>query len=248
MGEILWTCIEYISKDPFVQLTGFWAMIIVFIAYLQKDDFTVKKLMLLSTVLWMTHFYLLEVYIALVANAIWIVRFFLSVKFGRSRNAFLFVIGLTLFSSYFTVSDWWSLLPIFGSIIGAFWYFFLEKIRLRFAMLVGNILWITFHTHIGSLTGVMNDVMTQWLLLFTIYRMAHPEWGTAYYAQKVKEILWKTRRPDYDRFVFVYDKVTQYRNSLWFYFREILHYDLKKFFLADRWKRLFERFIKLFVQ
>lgn len=56
-------------------------MIIVFFAYLQKDDLRVKKFMLLSTLLWMSHFYMLGVYTALAANALWIVRFFLSQRF-----------------------------------------------------------------------------------------------------------------------------------------------------------------------
>lgn len=59
--------------------------------------------------------------------------------------------------------------------IGAFGYFFLEKIKLRFAMLANSMIWIVYHNEIGSLTGMMNDLMTQVLLVFTIYRMAHPE-------------------------------------------------------------------------
>lgn len=244
MWEFVHHFIDYVSKDPFVQLTGFSAMIVVFVAYLQKDDFTVKKLMLLSTLLWGTHFYLLGVYSGLAANAIWIVRFVLSVKFWRSKNAFLFVIWLTLFVAYFTVNSWWAVLPVLGSIIGAFSYFFLEKIQLRLAMLFASFIWVTYHTQIGSLTGMLNDIMTQTILVFTIYRMVHPEWGTIYYAQKIKEILWKTSRPDYDRFVFVYDYVTRYRNTLWTYFLQILHYDLRQFFHQARWQRLMLRFHK----
>jgi len=51
--------IDYIIRDPFAQITGFFAMITTMVAYFQKDDFTVKKLMLLSSLFWGTHFYLL---------------------------------------------------------------------------------------------------------------------------------------------------------------------------------------------
>lgn len=51
--------IEYILRDPFTQLSGFLAMFIILIAYIQKDDYTVKKLMLLSSLFWGTHFFLL---------------------------------------------------------------------------------------------------------------------------------------------------------------------------------------------
>ncbi len=244
MWELIVSFLEHFQKNPFIELTGFWAMIIVFFAYLQKDDLWVKKLMLLSTLLWMSHFYMLGVYTALAANALWIVRFFLSQRFWRSKHAFIFVIWLTFFISYFTIDGIWSILPIIASMIGAFGYFFLEKIKLRFAMLANSMIWIVYHNEIGSLTGMMNDLMTQVLLVFTIYRMAHPEWGTAYYAQKVKEILWKTRSPDYDRFIFIYDRVSEYRKHIWTYFLQILDYDLKQFFLKERWQRLIVRFTK----
>ena len=235
MWDILTQVFEYFSKDPFVQLTGFSAMIVIIFAYLQKDDYNVKKLMLLSTLLWGTHFYLLGMYSGLAANAIWVVRFFLSVKFWRNKNAFIFVVLLTIWVAYFTVNGIWSFIPVIASIVWAFSYFFLENLKLRFAMLFNSFLWVAYHSYVGSLTWMMNDILTQSLLIFTIYRMAHPEWGTRYYAQKIKEILWKRSRPDYDRFIFVYDKVSQYRKTLWYYFHETLNYDLKSFFQKKKW-------------
>jgi len=149
------------SADPFVHITGFSAMIVVIIAYLQKDDYTVKKLMLFSTLLWGTHFYLLGVYTGLAANVIWIVRFFLSVKYGRSKNAFIFVVLITIGIAYFTVDGVFSIIPVITSLIGAFSYFFLERVKLRLAMLLNSVLLVVYHQYIGSLTGVMNDVLTQ---------------------------------------------------------------------------------------
>jgi hypothetical protein len=57
--EFLDHFIDFVLRDPLAQITGFLAMIATMIAYFQKDDFTVKKLMLLSSLFWGTHFYLL---------------------------------------------------------------------------------------------------------------------------------------------------------------------------------------------
>lgn len=237
MLESLWMFLENFSNDPFVQLTGISAMLVTIVAYLQKDDFTVKKLLLLSTLLWGTHFYLLWMYTGLAANAIWIVRFSLSAKYGRSKNAFLFVLILTFVIWYFTVdrNSILSTLPIIASIIWAFSYFFLEKISLRLAMLLNSAIWVVYHSYIGSITWILNNLLTECILLFTIYRMMHPMGGTSYYAQKIKEILWKRHRPDYDTFIFIYDKVSIYRKHIWTHFLKILHYDLRKFLPKKKW-------------
>jgi hypothetical protein len=50
--ELIHKYIEFILRDPFAQITGFMAMIATMIAYFQKDDLTVKKLMLVSSLFW----------------------------------------------------------------------------------------------------------------------------------------------------------------------------------------------------
>jgi hypothetical protein len=67
-------------------------MITTIIAYFQKDDFTVKKLMLLSSLFWGTHFYLLGVYAGLAAVIIFIFRLVLSLKYQKNKRAFFSII------------------------------------------------------------------------------------------------------------------------------------------------------------
>ncbi len=226
---------SHISADPFTQGSGFIAMIIILIAYVQKDDFTVKKLMLLASLFWGIHFYLLGVYAGLVATVIWVIRLLLSVKFERSFKAFLSIVIITLISGYFTFDGFFSLIPIVTSILWAYSYFYLEKIKLRLAFILNSSLWMIYHISIGSVSGVTNEIFTQTVLIATIYRMLHPEGGTRYYAQKIKDILWKKSRPDYDRFIFIHDKIVQFRNRTWTLFLQILHLDLKKSFLQKKW-------------
>jgi len=193
--------VGYLVQDNFAQVFGFMWMITILTAYLQKDDFTVKKLMLLSSLFWGTHFYLLWVYSWLAAVVIWVLRLLLSLKFQKSFRAFWLIIFVTILTWYFTIDGILSLLPVITSLLGAYAFFFLEKIRLRLAMMLNSSIWLSYHISIWSVSWVMNEAFTQVILIATVYRMMHPEWGTIYYAQKVRDILWKTSRPDYDRFI-----------------------------------------------
>jgi len=227
--------IEYILRDPFTQITGFMGMAVILTAYFQKDDHTVKKLMLLSSLFWGTHFYLLGVYSGLAATIIWVFRLCLSLKFQKNKYAFGSIVAITLITAIFTYDGFYSLLPIFTSINGAYSFFYLEKIKLRIAMIGNSLTWMVYHISIGSISGILNETFTQIILILTIYRMLHPEWGSRYYAQKIRDILWKTSHPDYDRFIFIRDKVSQYRSKLWNNFQKILHHDLRTFFHKKKW-------------
>jgi len=225
--EYIYSFLEYILWDPFTQVTGFMGMVVILTAYFQKDDKSVKKLMLLSSLFWGTHFYLLWVYSWLAATIIWVFRLVLSMKYQKNKYAFLSIVIITLITGYFTVDSVLSLLPILTSLNWAYSFFFLEKIKLRIAMLISSATWLIYHISIGSISGVLNESFTQVILIMTIYRMMHPEWGSKYYAQKIKDILWKTSHPDYDRFIFIRDKVSQYRSKLWINVKKIIHYDLR---------------------
>lgn len=230
--------IDYILRDPFTQITGFLGMAVILAAYFQKDDHTVKKLMLLSSLFWGTHFYLLWVYSWLAATIIWVFRLGLSLKFQRNKYAFASIIIITLITWYFTYDGVFSLLPILTSINGAYSFFFLEKIRLRIAMLINSLTWLIYHASIGSISGILNESFTQVILMFTIYRMLHPEWGTHYYAQKIKNILWKRSRPDYDRFIFLHDRIAHYRKKASNHFLHLIHFDLRNLFSKKKYEFL----------
>lgn len=222
--------IEYFTQDSFAQVFWFLWMITILTAYMQKDDFTVKKLMLLSSLFWGTHFYLLGVYSGLAAIVIWVLRLLLSLKFQKSQKAFALIIFVTLITGYFTYDWLFSLLPVITSLSGAYSFFFLEKIKLRLAMMFNSSIWLIYHLSIGSISGIMNESFTQVILIATVYRMLHPEWGTKYYANKVRDILWKRSRPDFDRFIFIHDKVSSMRHTVGTRFLEIIHYDLRNIF------------------
>lgn len=222
--------IDYILLDPFTQITGFLWMIVILFAYFQKDDMTVKKLMLLSSLFWGTHFYLLWVYSGLAATIIWVFRLWLSLKYQKNKYAFWSIVLLTIITGFFTVDGIYSLLPILTSLNGAYSFFFLEQIKLRIAMIINSLTWLVYHISIGSISGILNETFTQFILIITVYRMMHPEGWSAYYMEKIRAMLHKTRHPDYDRFIFVRDKISMMRKKSASHFHHVVHFDLRTLF------------------
>ncbi len=225
----------YLENIPLAQICWFVAMFITFIAFLQKEDTFVKKLMMVSAFFWGVHYFLLGMMTWVVIIMIWYVRLILSVKYKKNAKAFIFVIILTLVSTYFTYNGLSSLLPVIASMSSAYAFFYLEWIRLRLTFIWGSFLWLIYSFAIGSLAGILNEIMVQIVLIFTVYRMAHPEWGMRYYSQKIADILLQKSKPDYDRYIFVRDKVSSLRKTLWHTCLKILHYDLRNFIPKKNW-------------
>ena len=234
----------WIENSILAQICGFMGMFITLVAYLQKDDFSVKKMMVISVFFWGAHFFLLWVFSWFAATVIWFIRLALSVKYKKNKTALFFVLSLSLISAYFTFTSLYSLLPVIASMCWAYAYFYLEKIKLRLVMVLNSSLWLLYNAMIGSVSWVINEVVVQIVLIATLYRMAHPEWGMRYYSQKIADILLQRSKPDYDRYIFIRDKVASYRKLLWQHFLMILHYDLKQFFQKKRkisWKLLWSK-------
>lgn len=75
----------------------------------------------------------------------------------------------------------------------------------------------------------MNELLVQVVLIVTIYRMVHPESGSKYYWSKISEILrGRKESPDYDRFIFVRDKILKYQHITGIHINNFLQFDLRK--------------------
>jgi len=81
-------------------------------------------------------------------------------------------------------------------------------------MMFNSATWLLYNFSVGSVSGVVNESLVQVILLITIYRMTHPEGMKSYYTQRIRQILWKTKRPDYDRFIFIHDRLVKYQKTL----------------------------------
>lgn len=225
----------WIENFLMAQICGFVAMGITLAAYLQKEDTFVKKFMMVSVFFWGVHYFLLWIMTGVAIIIIWYIRLILSTKYKKSRRSFVFIICITLLSWLYTYSWIISLLPVIASILATYAFFFLEQIRLRISFIWVSLLWLIHNLSIWAIAGILNEIMVQVVLIFTVYRMAHPEWGMRYYSQKIADILLQKSKPDYDRYIFVRDKVSSLRKTLWHHFLEILHYDLRNFLPKRKW-------------
>jgi len=227
--DVLNTLIEVVIREPLTQITWFLWMIVILAAYFYKDDRKVKKLMLISAVFWWAHFYLLWVYAWVASIFIWVIRIIWSLKYKQDQRAFVGIFVITIILWYITYEWIVSLLPILASITWAYSYFYLEKVKLRLVMVFNSWMYLTYNFFVWSISWVINEVLVQVILIFTIYRMVHPEWGSKYYFKRIWGIIKRKReRPDYDRFVFVYDKISEFKQKSWIHLTNILEFDTRR--------------------
>lgn len=198
------TFVDIFLQNPIWQLFGFAAMIVAFIGFLQKDDTKTLQIIIIAMFFWVCHFYIMWVYSAFVASIIWIFRIFLSLKYKKNKRIFLGIISATLVFWVITYENSYSLLPIIGSCISAYWYFFFERIRLRMFMFVTSLFWFSFNLSTWSIGWIINEVMIQIILIIAMYKMIHEEWKRVFFVDKVISIL-QHPKPDVWRFINIYD-------------------------------------------
>ncbi len=200
------------------------AMGIAFSWLLQKDDKKTLRIIMFSYIFWIIHFLLMWVYSAAAASSVWVFRVFLSLKYKRNKRIFGWVIGATVVLWLITYNDHLSLLPIIGSCISAYWYFFFERIRLRVFMFVTSLFWFTFNVNIGSFWWIINEIIVQTILIIAMYKMLHEEWKRVYFVDRVMWIITRKEKfPDVGRFINIYDYIRIFK--MWFknkikYFKE----------------------------
>lgn len=188
-------------------------MIIAFYWLVQKNDNKALKVIIVSSCFWALHFVFMWVYSAFAVTIIGIFRIFLSLKYKRNKRIFLAIISATLIFWIITYENTYSLIPIIWSCISAYWYFFFERIRLRFFMFTTSLFWFTFHLSTGSIWWIVNEVVVQTILIVAMYKMIHEEWKRVFFVDRVMDII-KTPHPDVGRFINIYDFIDLSKVSL----------------------------------
>lgn len=209
--NIFWYFIEH----PLGQLSWFIAMWIALSWFIQKDDKKTIQIVMFSYIFWIVHFLILEVYSAVATSIIWLIRIFLSLKYKKNKRIFWAIIASILVFWVITYEDKLSILPIIGSCISAYWYFFFEKVRLRMFLVISSLFWFTFNLNIWSVGWTINEVVVQSILIITMYKMIREEWKRVYIVDKVMSIIKKRKAyPDISRFIIIYDYI--YILKVWF--------------------------------
>ncbi len=210
--------VSLFMENPGWQTVGFIAMFIIFYAFTIKDDTKLIKVLSISNIFWILHFFLLGNIWALIATIVAMIRLFLSLKYKKNTWALLFVAFLSVFLWYFSYEWYLSLIPIIATILASYWFFFLEKIHLRVLLLVVSAMWLYYHTQTWSMSGIINEIVVQWTICLTIYRFIYERERYSYDLESWR-VTWKMRflftlkklprppqRIDLWRFTFLRDK------------------------------------------
>lgn len=198
--------IAKVLENPIWQWVWIIAMLISILWYAQKDDKKTIKIFIFSNIAWIIHFYFLGVFSAMISCVIAIARSFLSLKYKRNKRIFYWIIAAILVAWALTFEGKLSLLPIIASCISAYWFFFLERIRLRLFLFVSSICRLTFSFWSFSIWWIISDSLVLCVSIFTMYKMIRYEWERVYFVDKIMDILRKPE-PDIERFKFISDYI-----------------------------------------
>ena len=160
------------------------------------------------------HDLLLELYVALASVLVWIFRLTLSLKYKKNLKIFYLIIFVTISLWILTYEDNSSILPILASLFSSYWFFFLERIKLRLLLLVCSILWFSYWYINFSIWWVINETIIQFVHVYTIYKIIESEWTKQYYIEKIRTILTKKRKIDYGRYLAIMDYI-KIKNKSW---------------------------------
>ena len=210
--------VSLFMENPLGQIIWFVAMFIIFYAFTVKDDTKLIKILSISNIFWVSHFFLLWNTWALIATLLASFRLFLSLKYKRNNWAFGLIAILSIMLWYISFEWLVSLLPITATLIASYWFFYLEKSGLRILLLGISTMWLYYHIQTGSISWVINEIVVQFTLCLTIYRFIYEKERYSYNTDTGK-ITWRKRillqftkkpklrrRLDYGRFAIFRDR------------------------------------------
>lgn len=162
--------VEPFERNPLAQSFGLLSFVLGVLAFSQKDD---TKLKLYLGVLFLSqtcHFYLLGSLTSAAANCLSLIRTVLSVKFHGRSLGWLFIALNVLWGGYL-LDHPIAVLPIIAACLGTYGLFFLSGIKMRLAFMTGAICWVINNIWLGSVGGVLLEVMVFTTNAITIFRL-----------------------------------------------------------------------------
>lgn len=202
--------VSLFMENPAAQSFWFIAMIIWICGFIVLNDRTTVKFFIVSTCFWILHFIFLWNYAALWAACIGQVRFVLSLKYQKSIKILAGVIIASLWFWFFSFDGTLiSLLPLIATSVSSYGFFFLERARLRLLLGFVSIMWFSYHYKTGSMSWVLNEIIVQCTIWYSIYKFT-------YWEEKKEKILTRLRRKitrpnipvriNFWRYIFLRDK------------------------------------------
>ncbi|MDR3706999.1 MAG: YgjV family protein [Capsulimonadaceae bacterium] len=152
------------------QLIGYVAFICGVFAFTQRDDRRLKVSLIVQSLVYGIHFFLLGNLAACASNGVSIVRNLASLR-TRSRYAAAGLFLIALLAGYFTVHGPLGLLTIGAAFISIYGMFWLDGIALRICLFCCTILWLTNNILSHSYGGTALEFTIGATNLITIMRM-----------------------------------------------------------------------------
>ncbi len=197
--------IDMFVKNPIAQAFGILWMCIILYGFFQTDDKKAKSIIAFSMLAWIMHFFLMGLMTATIATIIWFVRMLLSLKFQKNKYVFFGIVVVSVAFWYLSYESMFHLLPIVATIAWAFSFMFFEKILFRFATLLTTLIWLYYNINIWSLWWVTNWILTEFILIITILRMAWREGHLHHYKEMFHDIIHKHKDVDMWNMVIIKD-------------------------------------------
>lgn len=152
------------------QWLGLLSFVLGIIVFYQKNDRTLKVLMLIFNINHMLHFFLLGSAISAVSALLSAFRTATAIRTSSGWAAAAFIV-LCIANGAWFANDIYDLLPVIATIIGTTSIFLLKGAAMRFGFLIGSVLWLANNVLIGSIGGVMLESTLAIVNLVTIYRL-----------------------------------------------------------------------------
>jgi len=205
--------LDIFLENPIWQSLWIVAMLILLYWLTFKDDKKTVQIIMISLIFWIMHFVFMWIYSAAIVTVIWLIRLILSMRYKWNKKVFSWVIVAVLITWFYTYENYYSLLPMIAAIISAYWFFFLDKIKLRLFMYITSIFWFIFNMWNWLIWWIVNEIIAQIILLTAMYKMIHDEWKNVYIIDKVFSIFHK---PKFDvwRYIYLYDYISISKRSI----------------------------------
>lgn len=140
------------------QLIGYIAFFFGIVAFLSKDDKKLKILLAIQSYTLSLHFFLLGASGGMIAAFINATRNLVTLKSRMKILAPYFIAFYIIFGA-FKYTNIIDLLPIVGSTIATYAFFYLEKIPMRLCLLVTTSLWLVHNGLVGSIGPFLMEII-----------------------------------------------------------------------------------------
>lgn len=152
------------------QLLGILAFILGIICFYQRNDRTLKIVLVIQNITYMSHFLLLGANVAAMSALLSTMRTATSIYISSKYGALFFVI-LGLIWGYIITDSIWQIFPIIASIVGTISLFLLKGIPMRLFMLMGSLCWLINNFLVNSLGGILLESTVMVMNIMTILRL-----------------------------------------------------------------------------